>query len=317
VSKSPIDLSNTPRKLPTIDGSDFVESGCVFVDDHGSRFATDDQRIVLERTGAKPLELRTRSTLTTRLEPDIPPVTLLSPGDFDTIKTGSGEVTARLYRPIRDRLRKLWSGAGVVLLLPALLAVVAAVLSILAVVMAAPADSTADRQQALLAWATQPLARIGAGAAPVTMAQADDEVRTRVIAAQWCELSMLGHPVSSQFGQRLIQPGLNRQTVVAGDTLWTLANDNYGGDGDARTETLVALVAAANNIADPNWITVGQVIDFPSVRSALALPVSCAHTAPSWLQKFGFALFGGCVAFLTSLVASGAAWLRCGFQQTL
>jgi hypothetical protein len=87
--------------------------------------------------------------------------------------------------------------------------------------------------------------------------------------------------------------------------------------GTAPTQKLVGLVAAANHIADPNLIIVGQVINFPPVRSALVPPVSCAHTATSWLQWTGFALFGGLVAFLAAVVALVAAVRRYGFQQAL
>jgi len=66
-------------------------------------------------------------------------------------------------------------------------------------------------------------------------------------------------------GTVLIQPRLNRKhTVVAGDMLWKLVEDNYG-DGDTdRTVTLVKMVAAANLIDNPDYIMVGQAIYFPS-----------------------------------------------------
>ncbi|MGH3725551.1 MAG: LysM peptidoglycan-binding domain-containing protein [Mycobacterium sp.] len=67
-------------------------------------------------------------------------------------------------------------------------------------------------------------------------------------------------------GSVLIQPRLNRRhTVVVGDTLWKLASQNYGDYGDVRTQTAVEMVAAANLIEDPNDISVGQVIYFPSI----------------------------------------------------
>ncbi|MBA0045248.1 LysM domain-containing protein [Mycobacterium sp. NPDC050853] len=67
-------------------------------------------------------------------------------------------------------------------------------------------------------------------------------------------------------GSVLIQPRLNRRhTVVAGDTLWKLASQNYGDYGDDRTQMAVAMTAAANLIDDLDHITVGQVIYFPSI----------------------------------------------------
>ena len=68
-------------------------------------------------------------------------------------------------------------------------------------------------------------------------------------------------------GQAIIHPRLNwRHSVVDGDTLWQLASYYYYGDtGDEeRTKTMVEMVAAANNINDPNQLQVGQVLFFPS-----------------------------------------------------
>lgn len=67
-------------------------------------------------------------------------------------------------------------------------------------------------------------------------------------------------------GQPVIHPRLNRRhTVVAGDTLWQLAEGYYGSSGDAeRTTTMVNMVAAANKIAPNDLLQPGQVLFFPS-----------------------------------------------------
>jgi nucleoid-associated protein YgaU len=84
----------------------------------------------------------------------------------------------------------------------------------------------------------------------------------------WPIIAIANHLADSEPspGTVLIQPRLNRRrTVVPGDTLWKLANDNYGDYGADRTLTLVKLIAAANLIDDPDHITVGQIVYFPSL----------------------------------------------------
>jgi nucleoid-associated protein YgaU len=84
----------------------------------------------------------------------------------------------------------------------------------------------------------------------------------------WSIIAIANHMADEELrpGQVLIRPRLNRRrTVVGGDTLWKLVTDNYGDYGNDRTQTLVALVAAANHIGDPDHIEVGQIIYFPSL----------------------------------------------------
>ncbi len=83
----------------------------------------------------------------------------------------------------------------------------------------------------------------------------------------WTIIAIANHLAAPEpdLGTVLIKPRLNgRYAVVAGDTLWNLVEGGYGGYGDDRTLTLVKMVAAANFIADPDVISVGQGIYFPS-----------------------------------------------------
>jgi nucleoid-associated protein YgaU len=61
-------------------------------------------------------------------------------------------------------------------------------------------------------------------------------------------------------GQILLIPGLTRKyKVVAGDSLWRLAERFYG-DG-----SLFTLIAAANHIADPDVIQAGSTLRIPEL----------------------------------------------------
>ncbi|MGW5339310.1 LysM peptidoglycan-binding domain-containing protein [Rhodococcus pyridinivorans] len=63
-------------------------------------------------------------------------------------------------------------------------------------------------------------------------------------------------------GQELLIPYITeRHTVVPGDTLRALAEDHYG------NAEMFAMIAAANHVADPNRITVGQVLFFPNLTN--------------------------------------------------
>nr|WP_257235782.1 LysM peptidoglycan-binding domain-containing protein [Rhodococcus pyridinivorans] len=70
----------------------------------------------------------------------------------------------------------------------------------------------------------------------------------------------IADPDHVEVGRVLIRPGLNlRHTAVAGDTLRVLAQHHYG------NAEMFPIVAAADHIADPNKITVGQVLFFPDL----------------------------------------------------
>ena len=66
-------------------------------------------------------------------------------------------------------------------------------------------------------------------------------------------------------GTVLLQPRLNRRhDVVTGESLWQLAEFEYGDGGDPRTLQMVRIVAGANLIDDPDAIDVGQRLFFPA-----------------------------------------------------
>ncbi|MCC3333052.1 hypothetical protein [Nocardia abscessus] len=56
-------------------------------------------------------------------------------------------------------------------------------------------------------------------------------------------------------------PGLNRRRSVAGDTLRSMCEDEYG---PADLDTRVGVVAAANHLVQPDSIFSRQVVHFPS-----------------------------------------------------
>ncbi|MCX5043574.1 LysM peptidoglycan-binding domain-containing protein [Aldersonia sp. NBC_00410] len=81
----------------------------------------------------------------------------------------------------------------------------------------------------------------------------------------WTLISLANHLDDSVVfpGQVLNKPQLNRRYVVRpGDTLWALAEHNYGSH---NLVTTTPFLAAANLIGDPNRIDVGQVIFFPAL----------------------------------------------------
>ncbi|HEY9311286.1 LysM peptidoglycan-binding domain-containing protein [Williamsia sp.] len=61
-------------------------------------------------------------------------------------------------------------------------------------------------------------------------------------------------------GQVLLIPGLTKKyKVVAGDTLSELAAKFYG------DSSMFPLIAAANQLSDPDFITVGQILRIPDL----------------------------------------------------
>lgn len=84
-------------------------------------------------------------------------------------------------------------------------------------------------------------------------------------AALWPVITVANHlgDEDPPVGHVLIQPRLNRRHHVRpGQTLWHLTTEHYG---DHVVADRVALVAAANRIADPDHIEDGQVIFFPAL----------------------------------------------------
>ena len=68
-----------------------------------------------------------------------------------------------------------------------------------------------------------------------------------------------GDPVEP--GHVVIRPGFNKTHRVRGQTLRTICTEHYG---TGMVDTWVAIVAAANRIADPDHLTSGQYLILPS-----------------------------------------------------
>jgi nucleoid-associated protein YgaU len=79
-----------------------------------------------------------------------------------------------------------------------------------------------------------------------------------IVVANANHLDVLTKPAP---GSVLVVPGLNRRRSVAGDTLETLAREEYG---NVDVETRASVAAAANYISRPHALFSNQVIYFPS-----------------------------------------------------
>ena len=148
--------------------------------------------MVVERDGSKSLELTTAADLSGSPAPEHAYLATADFNDFQSSVDPLGVATVRLYT-IRDRVRKLLSTSGFLLLLPSLAAVLAASTTLLSVVMPAPADSTADRAHAVLLWAGQPLTNLNSTIQPTVIAQAHAGLDNRALRTEWCLQSIQGH----------------------------------------------------------------------------------------------------------------------------
>lgn len=144
-----------------------------------------EQRVVLQTPNGESLELITRTTIQTIVEVE---GTYLNEVDLGRL-SDPAQPTLRCYS-WRDPLRKIFSVAGLVLLLPTVLALATALAGIF-FVWSSQAQSTtttiADKAQTMLTWATEPADRLGTAAlGSADIQQTHRELARRSRQAGWC-----------------------------------------------------------------------------------------------------------------------------------
>jgi hypothetical protein len=172
-----MDLTRKTETVPDLYAIDGIAAGYIYVavpDAAGTLVAglAKGQHVVLRTEAGETLELTTRNEIG---KPPNQKGTYLNDADLATFND-TADPKLRLYR-WRDTWAKVRSGAGVVLLVPTLLGVLAAAASLFFVLSTAnqpPASTIGDRALAITAWSAQP-----------------GTDRTR--AAENCLLSLEGH----------------------------------------------------------------------------------------------------------------------------
>lgn len=186
-----INVTKEPMLVPDIAAGPGLANGSIYLEFAGQQLARG-QRLVLESPDNAPMELRSVSI---QQGSPAPGPAYLADSDLATFRAGlnpGDPVTIRAFR-IRDRLRKLLSANGFLVLAPAVAAVLAAVATLLSALVPAPQPSAAARVDALLAWSAQPLADLGPSPDTAALVATQSELRRRIASAQWCVRKMQGH----------------------------------------------------------------------------------------------------------------------------
>ena len=113
---------------------------------------------------------------------------------------------------------------------------------------------------------------------PVSYEERDgtNDVYAKILLYEYSYLDEVEVSVT-QNARRPSEPGTvtaaNTYTVAAGDSLWAISRKVYG------DSSLALKLAAANDIANPNLIQVGQVLKVPSASALSSLRTSAAATS--------------------------------------
>lgn len=209
-----------------------LSAGHVWINDSQRDF-TEGQKLVLRipRKSVKRSEVTTTTAPrgATKALTDAC-ATYVSPQVLEALGGAGFTPEVRRYR-LLDRVRKLWSIDGLLVALPAVAGAVGAWATAWGVLMSQPADLNADRIQAVLSWAAEPLATLPARPDPIASAAAATEFENRSVRANACVQSLQGHYGPS--------PQIPQITCVPATKSWV---QRHGGLVAALASGAVALV---------------------------------------------------------------------------
>jgi hypothetical protein len=148
-----INLTEDLQPVADLFDTDGIASGSIYiaVDEHGAPGLPASQRVVLWTGQGETLELTTRNQVRGRLSA---PGTYLNTADYNSLNFRE-DPKVRLYT-WGDTFAKIRSGPGMVLLLPAILALFTAVAGLFFILSGQPSTAAVvDQAQAVAAWAAQ------------------------------------------------------------------------------------------------------------------------------------------------------------------
>lgn len=189
----PTVVSCAPEPVPEVSADTKVTPGTVYINKQGATFK-DGQKLVLERPETdQRLEVRTVTPRTVTESQKSEFLSYLSGADKAAFGTGAKAPTVRRYTWWRDGLAKLNSLTGWLLVGSATVAAIGAWATLFGVLAPHAADLNANRMEAALAWAAQPLTTLPPQSDPTAQTAAASEFKSRAIQANACVESLQGH----------------------------------------------------------------------------------------------------------------------------